>query len=200
MKKKICIVDYKIGNIASITNALKNLKYDFIISSSKINILNSDLLILPGVGTFGEAINNLKKKNIDKIIYERDKLHKPILGICLGMQLLAKIGYENEKNYGLNLINGQVEKIDKNSHHIGWNDIKIKKGFLKQFDKKLFYFNHGYFFKTSKKYSIADVYFKNYFPAIIKKGNICGIQFHPERSHSQGLEILNKIIENLTND
>ena len=192
----IAILDYGYGNIKSIFNALKFLELDCKVI---YNFKNTDFkkIILPGVGAFGPAIESIKKKGLDDDIknFLNDKTNI-MLGICLGMQLLANIGNEETANNGLNLIDGETKYLKKNNaitHHVGWNNIQIKKKnkILKDIREDVdFYFCHSVYFDCNKKYVIAESNFNLDFPAVINKDNIFGIQFHPEKSLVNGVQIL----------
>ena len=161
MKLKIGIVDYSIGNWGSIKNALYKLGFNPIISQNSHQLRESDLLILPGVGAFPPAIQAIKKRDLDKFLCEMAVINKPIIGICLGMQLLFKKSYEFKETKGLNLVNGDVKKFKNNKTfvtHLGWNKVFLEENeyfkYFKKFEKKNFYFVHSYFVKPTNKNEI----------------------------------------------
>ena len=203
MKNKIVIIDYNVGNTNSIFNALKYLGYNVSISNSANDIEKADFLILPGVGAFEEAMNNIKRLDLLKILDNNVlKNKKPILGICLGMQILATDSEENGLHYGLNWIPGSVKKIKINSSlkvpHVGWNEVVQKSNkniFFSNsiFDKPNFYWDHSYYFDCEDEYKIAICNYEIEIPAIIGKDNIFGIQFHPEKSQTNGLRIFRSL-------
>tara|TARA_Y100000741_G_scaffold357201_1_gene334774 strand:+ start:86 stop:688 length:603 start_codon:yes stop_codon:yes gene_type:complete len=193
----ICVLDYGFGNIKSIANALKQSEISFKILDDLKNLKNFKKIILPGVGSFSPAMSKLKKIGFDdrikKFVENKDN---SLLGICLGMQLLTSFGFENQKEEGLNLISGESRYLKKNNlytHHVGWNNInlisrnRICKGITHDID---FYFCHSIYVKCEKKYIVAETEFHFKFPSIINNENIYGIQFHPEKSHFNGLKIL----------
>ena len=209
MKKKITIVDYGLGNIVSaqqsFLKAVKELglKADVVISSLPSDVSSSSHIVLPGQGAFKSCIDGLK--NIPGMIHALEqsviKNKKPFLGICIGMQLLADFGFENGKHAGLGWINGSIKKIDIKDlklPHMGWNNIKIiNNSYKMKFSKenKDFYFVHSYFFECLNDKNIIGLtdYGLN-FPSIIAKENIYGVQFHPEKSSDQGLELIKNFI------
>ena len=199
--KNITIVDYGCGNLLSIKRGLEKIGYNSKISDNANDILSSTHLILPGVGAFGNAMDLLKKKTLEKTLkkYVIEK-NKPLLGICLGMQLLLSRGYEFGEFNGLNFIPGDVKNINEVSKiqlkvpNIGWNNIQINKNnkLYNHFNNLSFYFVHSYVSITENK---ADtVAYCNYFdadiPSIIQKNKIIGCQFHPEKSGENGLKFL----------
>ena len=194
----IGIIDYKMGNIGSIQNMLKRISVKSVISS-KIEILNNcDKLILPGVGSFDQGMKNLKNHNFIRFLNDyviKDK--KPILGICLGMQLFADNSEEGDLS-GLGWIKGNVKKFNLRKDglkvpHMGWNNIECKnsKLFLNLPSEKRFYFVHSFFFECKNKENIISTtdYGIN-FASSINKQNIWGTQFHPEKSHICGMNLL----------
>ena len=194
----IGIIDYKMGNIGSIQNMLKRISVKSVISS-KIEILNNcDKLILPGVGSFDQGMKNLKNHNFIRFLNDyviKDK--KPILGICLGMQLFADNSEEGDLS-GLGWIKGNVKKFNLRKDglkvpHMGWNNIECKnsKLFLNLPNEKRFYFVHSFFFEFKNKENIISTtdYGIN-FASSINKQNIWGTQFHPEKSHICGMNLL----------
>ena len=199
-KLKVGIVDYGIGNQTSVLNCIKSIGFKGFITDEIEILNNTDVLILPGVGAFEPTMRILKKKNLDKYIIDEGNKNKPIIGICLGMQLLAKTSSEKGINNGLDLIPGRVETLsEEESYHIGWNSLKIlKNSNLILEEKNYFYFNHSYAFKEIKDYSICS---SNYdgieFNSIIRKNNIVGIQFHPEKSQKTGRTFLKNLIKGL---
>lgn len=200
---EIVIVDYNTGNVDSLLKAVKIFRKNAIISNHKEIIQNCKKLILPGQGSFDYGMEQLNKLEIKKIILEKVlNDNTPILGICLGMQLLGNYGYENNlKTEGLNLIDGEIKRIPSNVKlpHIGWNEvnfIKKDKVFNKIKNKKDFYFVHSYYFDCADESNILGI--TNYdfiFPSIIKKKNVYGFQFHPEKSLNNGLNLLSNFLK-----
>ena len=205
------IIKYGLGNIASVHNAIKALDQKSEIIEIPKDINRFDFLILPGVGNFSESKNILDKDGwTDSILDSVINKKKPILGICLGMQLLASWGYEGASNWnktktpGLDLIKGEVKSLldigcNKRIPHMGWNEIswecshKILEGISKNTD---FYFVHSYVFVPSDKSHV--IAFSNYsspITAIIAKDHIWGVQFHPEKSSRAGLKLIKNFLE-----
>lgn len=198
----IGILDYGLGNIASISNSLNSIsKKNFFVSSKK-DFDKASHLIIPGVGSYLTGMKILKEKNfVDEIV--KFSLNKPLLGICLGMQILSTTGSEFEKINGLNLIQGNVIKFKNDENplctNVGWMKIspKINHEIFKNvnFDVE-FYFDHSYYFKPSLSENILSLskINSNFCSSVINK-NIFGFQFHIEKSHKNGL----KILENFCN-
>ena len=202
MNKKIVIIDYDTGNIASISNAINRIGAKYIVSNSKNEIKNSTHLILPGVGSFKQAINNLKKtKLISTIENEVFIIKKPILGICVGMQLMFEKSYEDGEHDGLAWFKGTVNKIITSNQfktpHVGWNNVKDCKDILLKDCKDLnFYFDHNYECIPKDKKTIKSYteYGKLICSSVSLK-NIYAVQFHPEKSQLDGLRLLKTFIE-----
>jgi glutamine amidotransferase len=196
----IGILDYGMGNLSSVTNALDYLGINNQVINVPEKFSEIDRLIIPGVGSYGQAMKNIKSKNYINLIHEFQKSGKPILGICLGMQLLSNSGTEPSQIHGLDLIEGKVIMLPKEKcnkiPHVGWNGIKlvnehpILDGIKISAD---FYFVHSYYFNEVKLENIISTteYGIN-FPSIVCNDarNVVGIQFHPEKSQKQGLQIL----------
>ncbi len=193
---KTVIIDYGMGNLKSVRRAFEECGANVLISDSPDSLEGADRIILPGVGAFGDGISNLSKGNwIDAIKKAVLIKEKPILGICLGMQLFSTMGYENGENPGLDLIQGNVVKFQRiypsiRIPHVGWNELH-KKGdsvLLKDISEKAdFYFVHSYHFEVSDRNNvIATTPYAGEFVSAVQKGNIFGVQFHPEKSHKMG--------------
>jgi len=201
MKKSVCILDYKTGNVQSLINIFNKLMIPYKYSNNKSDIINSTHLVLPGVGSFGVAYKNaLKFLPMKTIYYEVFNKFKPILGICVGMQIMATYGEEGEGCKGLDWIKGKVVKINTNLSlpHVGWNQlIKNKKSSLaKEIDDKDFYFLNSYYLNIkNKKQVVAYTKYGIKFPSIIQNKNICGVQFHPEKSQKNGSRLLKNFFE-----
>ena len=208
--KKITIVDYGCGNILSLKRGLQEVCYSSEVTNDDKKILNSDFLILPGVGAFKNAMDLLKQHNlIDPLKEYVQHKKKNIFGICLGMQVLLTKSFEMGEHNGLNFISGEVQEIKKFSKiknlkipHISWNEIflnlnakDIKKINIK-ISNESYYFVHSYLAHTTNNEDTLA--FSNYFdveiPAVIKHENIMGCQFHPEKSGKNGLRFLKNII------
>jgi len=200
----IGIVDYNMGNLASVINAFESLGAKISLESNPKNLQKYDKLILPGVGAFGDAMEHLQENGMDKAIKEYAKSGKPLMGICLGMQLLFESSEEFGKCKGLGLIEGRVVAFDESSFdhklkvpHMGWNEMfcrgltptKLFDGLPNDF---YLYFVHSFHAVCEDKYAIGKTHYGYEFVSAVQNGNIYGIQPHPEKSHENGL----KIIEN----
>lgn len=200
---KIVIVDYGMGNIRSISSSLQYLGIEEVILSSDYNTLKSaDKIILPGVGSFGKAILQIKKKELDKYLNElvlEDS--KPILGICLGMQLMGVSSTEDGENAGLGFVNGIVKKFEVENlkiPHVGFNQVLLgnnSKLFSGLNNDPDFYFTHSYRMTTEEDINSSYCVYGEKFVAAFEKGNIAGAQFHPELSQHNGLKLLKNFIE-----
>ncbi len=192
----IAIVDYGMGNLRSVENALDFLGIESIITSDKETIFNSDGIILPGVGAFPDAIDNIKEAGLDKVLKEAVNKGKPLLGICLGMQLLFEESDEVKLSKGLGFLKGRIEKlnIDLKVPHMGWNSLNMEKEstILNGIEKgSHVYFVHSYYAVTGEE-GILNAYadYGVKVPGVVSKGNVYGIQFHPEKSGEVGLRML----------
>ena len=199
----IHILDYNMGNLGSIQNMLKKIGVPSLITSKAEDLVKATKIILPGVGAFDEAMKNLKKldiiKVLDEMVFEKGVF---LLGICLGMQLLTKRSEEGELE-GLGYIDAQTVRFNVNSKckipHMGWNTVNIKKNnnlFRDMSDLSRFYFVHSYFVKCS---DFGDVLTTTQhgqdFCSSLNKENIYGVQFHPEKSHKFGMRLLKNFTE-----
>ena len=200
---RIDIIDFGMGNLQSVRNALERLGCEVKISSDPAALPAADALILPGVGAFGEAMNNLQqRKLIEPLRSAVLDEGKPLLGICLGMQLLAD-GSEERGNYrGLSLISGQVREIPVfgglRLPHIGWNGVSVRKRdplFRDIRDGGAFYFVHSYHFESDPAYVAGVTDYGTEITAAVQKERILGVQFHPERSQRKGLRLLRNFLD-----
>jgi len=206
----IGIVDYKMGNLASIINAFAKVGVDISLESDPEKLNRYDKLILPGVGAFGDAMEYLKSNGMDEAVKHFAKSGKPLMGICLGMQLLFESSEEFGKKDGLGLIPGKVVAFDESKFdhpqkvpHMGWNELFQVKSEKRRVKSELFsgmpddfylYFVHSYHAVCEDRYAIGKTHYGYEFVSAVQNGNIYGIQPHPEKSHENGL----KIIENFT--
>ena len=203
---KIGVVDYGMGNIMSVFNALKHLGYENIelVDTAK-TVASSDVLILPGVGAFSDAMINLEKRGmIDSLNQHVIDKEKPILGICLGMQLFLEYSYEGRGAKGLGWIKGEVLRFDLDKQfrvpHMGWDTISFdeKSKIFHGIDQEdNFYFVHSYFTDCEEEAILASCEYGINFAAAIKKDNMIAFQFHPEKSYINGLKLLDNSIKNL---
>jgi len=208
MKKKITIIDYGSGNILSAKQSFtrvtrtENIDAEVCISGNPEIIKNSTHIVLPGQGAFETCINGLKK--IPGMIDELNSFvitkKKPFFGICVGMQLLANNSLENGNHKGLGWIDGTIEKLPNENlkmPHMGWNSIRVLNKSLKITPKETdYYFVHSYYFNCKNKENIlAETKYGIDFPSIVNKENIYGLQFHPEKSSDQGLDIIKSFIK-----
>lgn len=193
----ISIIDYGMGNLKSVENAFKFLGIEAVITRDEKEIKNSKGILLPGVGAFPDAMKNLKEYSLDSIIKEEVKNGKPLLGVCLGMQLLFSKSYEGEECEGLDLITGSVKKLQGNIKipHIGWNSLEFNREdkLIDELKEESYvYFVHSFFATDMKEEDLLaySIYGDNKIPALVNRGNVYGAQFHPEKSGDVGLKIL----------
>ena len=199
----IKIIDYGMGNIQSVKNAFELLDCNVDIIDNPSDIHAADGIILPGVGAFGNAITILEQKKLIDPLKDAVLNKKiPLLGICLGMQLLADSSEERGSSKGLSFISGNIRKIPEMQNyrlpHVGWNDINIKKTdplFKNILDKSSFYFVHSYRFECDDRYVVATTDYGQNINAVVQKEHIFGVQFHPERSQRKGFHLINNFID-----
>ena len=192
----VVIIDYNVGNVKSVLNACNRIGLEAIISSNINEIKKADGIILPGVGSFPVAMENLKKYELIEILNERKNANIPILGICLGMQILFEKGYEIKKIEGLSFLKGNVDliKTKEKLPHMGWNSLIFNKEssitkYITENDDV--YFVHSFMadFVAEEVVCFAE-YVGVKIPAIVQKENVIGCQFHPEKSGEIGEKIL----------
>lgn len=197
---KVCIIDYGIGNVKAFKNIYEKSNINVEIGKEKSQLENATHLILPGVGAFDWAMSQLNKSGLreilDRLVLER-KI--PILGVCVGMQMMASQSEEGILP-GLNWIKGKVLKFNKNIilPHMGWNDIKVstKSELFNNIENFEFYFLHSYYYQIEdNKNILATSEYGQVFNSVIYKENIFGTQFHPEKSHENGIKILKNFLE-----
>jgi len=203
---KIVIIDYGAGNIRSVLNAIKRVSgKDAVVVNSAKDICSASHMILPGVGAFDKAMANLNKEpEILEFIKNHINSGKPFLGVCVGMQVLASLGYENGEVLGLDFISGEVTKFPEAAGlkipHMGWNEVSVLQDKVgnfncKKFDKQDFYFVHSFYFSCKdQKDIVAKATYNIAFPAIIAKENVVATQFHPEKSGENGLEFYKEFL------
>jgi glutamine amidotransferase len=199
----IKIIDYGMGNSGSIGNMLVKLGGEFTVATAPEALDGASLIILPGVGAFDNGVNKLKEKGFDRAIHRA--VQNPdvkFLGICLGMQLLFESSEEGVAD-GLHLIPGKVVKFRPTSTyekipHMGWNQAEqVRHGTLLDgvFDRARFYFVHSYHVACDDEWIICKTHHGYDFPAVVANDNVFGVQFHPEKSHRFGLEVLKRFVE-----
>lgn len=195
----IVIIDYGMGNLKNVYNALKHLNIPSKVSNEISEIKGADKLILPGVGAFNKAMYNLNNRGLTDVIKDKVNSGTPILGICLGMQMLFQKGYENGECNGLSFIDGNVKLLEPKEKvkipHIGWNRLEYnsQNDLIKGLDENSFvYYVHSYAATDMNDKNLIG--FSNYggikVPSIVCKDNVYGTQFHPEKSGEVGLKIL----------
>lgn len=191
----IAIIDYGVGNLFSLSSSLNHLGLDCVITADREIINNAEKIILPGVGAFADARELLRKDGLDGFLIEQAKAEKPFLGICLGMQLLFDKSFEYGEHDGLGLIGGEIRPIPTSLKipHIGWNSLEFKKNdpllkYIKNGD--YVYYVHSYCAQNCDESLVAVSDYGTEVAGIVRCGNVCGTQFHPEKSGEVGLNIL----------
>lgn len=201
----VAVVDYGVGNLFSLASSLKSIGADVIVTGEKETIEKADKIILPGVGAFADAAEKLRSTGLDKVIIEQTKKGVPLMGICLGMQMLFEKSYEYGEHEGLGLIKGSVVPMEGvipeelKIPHIGWNALHFtenKSDIFKYINENdCVYFVHSYFGTNCKESTIATTEYGAELTAAVQSGNVYGCQFHPEKSGEVGLKILRAFCE-----
>lgn len=200
----IAIIDYGVGNLFSLSSSLKAVGADVIVTGKKEDLEKADKLILPGVGAFKDAADKLFSSGLAEVVIEQVQKGKPLMGICLGMQMLFEKSYEYGEHTGLGLIKGNVVGMEGrlpeelNIPHIGWNALKFKQSsplfkYINEGD--CVYFVHSYYACDCDESVTATAEYGADITACVEKGNIFGCQFHPEKSGDVGLKILKAFCE-----
>ena len=198
----IAIIDYDAGNIKSVEKVLQHLGQEAVITKDRDVILSSDKVILPGVGSFGDAMGKLRKYKLDQVIYDVVDKKIPFLGICLGLQLLFESSEETPGVTGLGLLKGKILRIPDcdglKIPHMGWNSIEIKEGsrlFTGIPNQSYVYFVHSYYLKAEEEADVAaSTHYSVDIQASVEHDNIFACQFHPEKSSEVGLKILQNFV------
>lgn len=194
----IAIIDYDAGNLKSVEKALQFLGQECVITRDFHEIKKADKVILPGVGSFGDAMSQLRKFELDKVIHEVAAEQKPFLGICLGLQLLFEGSEESEGVEGLHLLDGEILRIPEQEGlkipNIGWNSLDLQNNgrlFENLNGNPFVYFVHSYYLKAREESIVkATIEYSIHIHASVEKDNIFACQFHPEKSGTVGLQIL----------
>lgn len=194
----IAIIDYDAGNLKSVEKALQFLGQECVITRDFHEIKKADKVILPGVGSFGDAMSQLKKYELDKVIHEVAAEQKPFLGICLGLQLLFEGSEESDGVEGLHLLDGEILRIPEQEGlkipNIGWNSLDLQNNgrlFENLNGNPFVYFVHSYYLKAREESIVkATIEYSTHIHASVEKDNIFACQFHPEKSGTVGLQIL----------
>ena len=201
----IAIVDYGVGNLFSLKSSLAFIGAEAVVTSDEATLRSADRIILPGVGAFGDAADKLRQSGLDKVVIDEAAKGKPIMGICLGMQLLLEKGFEYGEHEGLGLIKGEIRPISDvipkglKIPHIGWNALVFgeKKHPLFKYvsEGDCVYFVHSYYGAKCEESVIAKSEYGALLTAAVAEGNVMGCQFHPEKSGAVGLSILRAFCE-----
>ena len=199
----IAIIDYGAGNLRSVEKAFAYLGYDTIVSSKESEILSADKIVLPGVGAFADAMKMLKGSGLDRTVKKAVEMKIPLLGICLGMQMLFESSEEGAEEEGLAVFKGKIRKFEETPGfkipQMGWNSIKIREGsrlFKSIPDDTFVYFVHSYYLDAEDKNVVAaECDYIHPFDAAVECGNVFACQFHPEKSGKTGLAILKNFAE-----
>lgn len=194
------IVDYGMGNHASVIHSLRDLGFRVRVSDVPEVLDASDILVLPGVGAFPAAMQVLHQRGLVSYLQQQAREQRPIIGICLGMQLLTSASHEFQYTAGLDLIPGEVVPLTGAKWHIGWNTLECVNTdpLLQPSDGQAFYFNHSFCYQGPNEYQVGLARHPGPFAAVIRRGNSVGIQFHPEKSQAAGRALLKNIISGVT--
>jgi glutamine amidotransferase len=198
-RRTVGVVDYGVGNHNSVWRAMHALGYRCRVSHDSDVLDTADIVLLPGVGAFPPAMEAIESRGLDEYLRARARAGKPCLGICLGMQLMADSSSEFGLTAGLGLIPGQVVPLRQARWHIGWNTFESTgpDSLLRPIDGRSVYFNHSFVFEAPPEYTIGVSRLERPFVVAIRRENVVGLQFHPEKSQAVGHESLRRVIDGL---
>jgi imidazole glycerol phosphate synthase glutamine amidotransferase subunit len=198
----IGVVDYGAGNLASVARAVTGLGHRCRVSRDTDTLAATDALVLPGVGAFPAAMAALHRHRLVEFLQRQARAGQPLVGICLGMQLLAETSSEHRVTSGLGLIPGHVHPLEEAGWHIGWNRLEVRQGdpLLGPSDGEALYFNHAYVFSTPAEYVVGVARLQKPFTAAVRRGRVIGLQFHPEKSQLGGQDLLRRVFDGLSGD
>lgn len=200
----IAIIDYGMGNLHSVSKAVERLGVDAVVTSDEGQLMQADGAILPGVGAFGDAMHNLRETGLGDAVRYYAQSGKPLLGICLGMQLLFSESEEHGHNEGLNLLSGRVVRFqgDYKVPHMGWNKLQFRQPhpLFNGLEEGHVYFVHSYHVKTEQESDLlASTDYYQPVTAIVGRGQVYGMQFHPEKSGPLGMRLLDNYLKLVQN-
>jgi glutamine amidotransferase len=195
----IGVIDYGMGNHASVSHCLRDIGFRVRFSKDPAELDLVDALLLPGVGGFPAGMSALYERGLVTYLQEQARLQRPVIGICLGMQLFTSASHEHEYTAGLDLIPGEIVPFSDHGWHIGWNTLECvgNDPLLTSSDGQAFYFNHSYCYQGPIEYQVAVARHPSVFTVAIRRGNVVGLQFHPEKSQAAGKALLKNLITGL---
>jgi imidazole glycerol-phosphate synthase subunit HisH len=198
---RVAIIDYGVGNLRSVEKAFEASGVEAVVSSDERVLRAAGRLVLPGVGAFGACMRALVERGFERLVRERVETGVPLLGVCVGMQMLFDESEEFGLNAGLGILRGRVRRFgeDLRVPHVGWNQVEWRKphplteGIE---DKTFFYFVHSYFCDAEDEdVAVGMTEYGLSYPSVVARGNVCGVQFHPEKSQAAGLRLLKNFAE-----
>ena len=197
----VAIIDYGVGNLRSVENAFKSQGIPAVVSSDEKVLRDAQKLVLPGVGAFAACMDGVRKRGFDQLVCDAAAEGKPILGLCVGLQMLFEEGHEFGVHTGLGLLRGRVVKFDEGLRvpHVGWNQVSFRKLhpiFEGLADDSFFYFVHSYYVEAADSEDVMGMteYGLRY-ASVCGKGRLFGVQFHPEKSQATGLRLLSNFAQ-----
>ncbi|HKX26371.1 MAG TPA: imidazole glycerol phosphate synthase subunit HisH [Blastocatellia bacterium] len=197
----LAIIDYGVGNLRSVEKAFTSQGISALITRDEKVLREADRLVLLGVGAFGYAIDSLRKLGFDELVTEAAQAGKPVLGICVGWQMMFEEGHEFGVHRGLGLLPGRIVKFPEGVRvpHVGWNQVEYRQAhpiFRDLPDRSFFYFVHSYYVESTEDSCLmGETEYERNFPSICGRGSVVGVQFHPEKSQAAGLKLLRNFAE-----
>jgi len=197
----IAIIDYGVGNLRSVEKAFSSQGIEAAVSSDEKVLRAADRLVLPGVGAFAACMQGLRARGFDQLVIEAAHSGKPVIGLCVGLQMLFDEGHEFGVHRGLGLLPGRVVRFAEGVRvpHVGWNQVAIKQGhpiFRDLSDQSFFYFVHSYYVEPGDESCVlGETEYSSRFASICGRGSVVGVQFHPEKSQAAGLKLLKNFVE-----
>jgi glutamine amidotransferase len=197
----IAIIDYGVGNLRSVEKAFTSQSIPAVVSSDEEVLRAADKLVLPGVGAFAACMQGLQERGFDELVIAAANSGKPIIGLCVGLQMLFDEGHEFGLHRGLGLLPGRVVRFPAGVRvpHVGWNQVAIKRDhpiFRDLPDQSFFYFVHSYYVEPAEETCVlGETEYESSFASVCGRGSVIGVQFHPEKSQTAGLKLLRNFAE-----